>query len=258
MSSHAPVAKKLKPTGTPLYSELDLSKLTIDAKPQGSNEIQHASVKYDGLRLAFQFEDVNTGSLRVPFGIDDGSKFSGKPSLKLELPKDQCAFMQDTLENLVKEAAVENKATWFSAINPPPDDATIRSSFNSRIHQDDNGNFPPSLKVNIKPQTLNVLTTRRMIDGKITKPTEGGPGDVVRGCSVVPVLRTAGGVWITVNPKKKTMDYGIILEATDLMVIEEPATSSAFNLGGVEVAEEETVENGGVTTFGGAFGQFDG
>ena len=44
------------------------------------------------------------------------------------------------------------------------------------------------------------------------------------------------------------------------MVIEEPAASSAFNLGGVEVAEEEeeTSEDSGVATFGGAFGgQFD-
>ena len=264
MSSHAPAAKKLKPTGTPLYSELDLSKLTIDPKPQGSNnEIQHVSVKYDGLRLAFQFEDINTGSLRVPFGIDDGSKFSGKPSLKLELPKAQSTFMQDTLETLVKDAAVENKATWFHAIKPTPDDATIRSSFSSRVHQDDNGNYPASLKVNInlnddKKAKLNVLTTRRTADGRITKPTPGVPGNVLRGCSVVPVLRTAGGVWISVNPKKKTINYGLILEATDLLVIEEPVASSAFSLGGVNVVEEEDVENGGVTTFGGAFGQFDG
>ena len=51
MSSDAPAAKKLKPTGTPLYSDLDLSKLTFDTKPQGSNDINHASVKYDGTRL---------------------------------------------------------------------------------------------------------------------------------------------------------------------------------------------------------------
>lgn len=261
MSSDAPAAKKLKPTGTPLYSDLDLAKLTFDAKLQGS-EIQHASAKYDGLRLAFQLEDVNTGSLRMPFGLDDGSKFGGKPSLRLELPEAQRAFFQDGLETKIKAAAVQHKATWFAAIKPPPSDEAVRASFNSRIHQDENGNYPPSLKVNInlndeKKQKVNVLTTRRTADGKITKPILGSPGDVVRGGSVVPVLRTAGGVWISVNAKKKTFEYGLVFEAADLLVIEEPAASSAFNLGGVEVAEEEADEAGGDAGFDGAFGQFD-
>ena len=261
MSSDAPAAKKLKPTGTPLYSGLDLSKLTFDAKPQG-NEIQHASAKYDGLRLTFQLEDVNAGSLRVPFGIDDGSKFGGKASMKIELPEDQRAFFQDGLETKIKEAAVQNKATWFSAIKPLPDDATVRASFSSRVHQDDNGNYPPSLKVNVnlsddKKQKVTVFTTRRVADytshGKITKPIPGSPSDVMRGGSVVPVLRTAGGVWISANPKKRTFEYGLVFEAVDLLVIEEPAASSAFNLGGVEVAEEETNEAGDATAFGDAF-----
>ena len=69
--SAAPAAKKPKTAaapasggGTPLYSDLDLSKLAFDATPQG-NEIKHASVKYDGQRLGFQLEDVSTGSLRT-------------------------------------------------------------------------------------------------------------------------------------------------------------------------------------------------
>ena len=170
-------------------------------------------------------------------------KFSGKPSLKLELPDAQCALLRG-IEHTIKEAAVENKATWFRTIKPPPDDAVVRSSFNSRLHQDDAGNYPPSLKVNVnlsddKKTKLEVLLTRRTPDGKITQPTKGLPSDVIRGCSVVPVLRTVGGVWISVNAKKKTVDYGLVLEATHVMVIEEPAASTAFNLDGVEVAEEE-------------------
>eukprot|EP00966_Prymnesium_polylepis_P171584 3967086-Prymnesium_polylepis.1 len=158
----------------------------------------HATAKYDGLRLAFQLEDVNAGSLRVPFGIDNGSKFGGKPSLKVELPEAQRAFFQDKLEAKVKEAAVQNKATWFSAIKPLPNNAAVRAAFNSRVYQDDNGTYPPALKVNItlsdeKKQKVNVLTTRRVADGKIAKPTPGSPCDVVRGGSVVPVLRTVGG-----------------------------------------------------------------
>ena len=75
----------------------------------------------------------------------------------------------------------------------------------------------------------------------------------MRGCSVVPVLRTAGGVWISVNAKKKTIDYGLIFEATDLLVIEEPAASSAFNFGGVEVEEEVTEEVGSMAAFNNSF-----
>ena len=274
--SAAPAAKKLKTAagaapasgggGTPLYSVLDLSKLTFDATPQGT-EIKYASVKYDGQRLAFQLEDVSTGSLRAPFGIDDGSKFAGKPSLKIELREPQRAFFHDGIETKVKEAAVLNKATWFGAIKPLPDDAAVRASFNSRVHQDENKNYPPGLKVNInlsddKKAKVNVLTTRRLDNGKITKLAPGSAEDVARGCSVVPVLRTAGGVWISVNSKKKTFEYGLVFEASDVLVIEEAAASSAFNLGGVEVADEEEQADeqagGGGDALGGAFGQFEG
>ena len=139
MPSDAPATKKLKTTGTPLYSDLDLSDLTFDAKPQGAGEIQHASAKYDGMRPTFQLEDVKSGSLRVPFGIDDGTKFGSKPSMKIELPAPQRAFW-DTLEAQVKAAAVKNKATWFPGIKPLPDDAAVRASFTSRVHEDENGN----------------------------------------------------------------------------------------------------------------------
>ena len=267
--SAAPAAKKLKTTavpasgggGTPLYSDLNLSKLTFDATPQGS-EIKHASVKYDGQRLCFQIEDVSTGSLRAPFGVDDGSKFGNKPSLKVELREPQRAFFQDVLEAKVKEAAVKHKATWFGALKPLPDDAAVRASFNSRIYQDENKNYQPGLKVNVnltddKKPKVNVLLTRRLGNGKITKPAIGSAEDVARGCSVVPVLRTAGGVWISVNAKKKTFEYGLVFEASDVLVVEEAAASSAFNLGGVEVADEEEQAGGGGDALGGAFGPFE-
>ena len=274
MSSAAPATKKPKPAaapasgggGTPLYSDLDLSKLTFDATPQGEGT-KYASVKYDGQRLCFQLEDVSTGSLRAPFGIDDGSKFGNKPSLKIELREPQRAFFQDGIEAKVKEAAVKHKATWFGALKPLPDDAAVRASFNSRVHQDENGNYPPGLKVNInllddKKPKVNVLTTRRLDNDKIAKPVPGSAEDVARGSSVVPVLRTAGGVWISVNAKKKTFEYGLVFEASDVLVIEEAAASSAFNLGGVEVTNEEEQADeqagGGGDALGGAFGQFEG
>ena len=139
-------------------------------------------------------------------------------------------------------------------------------SFNSRVHQDDNKNYPPGLKVNVnltddKKPKVNVLTTRRLDNGKITKPVPGSAEDVARGCSVVPVLRTAGGVWISVNAKKKTFEYGLVFEASDVLVVEEAAASSAFNLGGVDVADEEEQADeqagGGGDALGGAFGQFE-
>lgn len=245
--SHA--AKKLKtaPKGTPLYSDLDLaSKLTIDATPQG-NEIKHATVKYNGERLAFQLEAA-TGSLRCPFGIDDGSMYNGKPckpSLNIELPGEQLAFFKDELEVKVKDAAVAHKETWFGAIKPLPSDDAIRAGFNSRIKTDDQGKFPATLKVNVGlnaegDKKVKVLTSRRLADGKITKPQPATAGAVVRGARVVPVLRTAGGVWISVNAKKKTFEYGLVFEGYELLVIEETgeAGTASFNFGGVEVASD--------------------
>ena len=248
MSSDSPPAKKIKTTqaGTPVFSDLDLSRLSIDATPQGA-EIKHAAVKYDGGRLTFQLTDAAT-SLRAPFGLDDGSKFSGKPSLNIEMPDAQLAFFRDGIEAAVKDAAVENKETWFGAIKPLPTDDTVRDSFNSRVREDGAGKYTPTLKVNVAlgvdaSKTVHVLTARRLPSGKVTKPVPGAPADVTRGCRVVPVLRTAGGVWISVNAKKKTFEYGLVFEASDLLVVEEGATPSAFN---VEVAssDEEAGDDG--------------
>lgn len=248
--SIAPAAKKLKPTparaGAPLYSDVNISKLTVDPIPQGQ-DIKHATVKYEGDRLAFQLEAA-TGSLRTPFGVDDGSKFNAKPTLSIELPPPQQAFFQGQLEAKVKEAAVANKATWFAAIKPPPSDDAVRAGFNSRIKTDETGKYPPVLKVNVTlldgPKKVQVLTSRRTADGKLTKPQPATVDAVVRGARVVPVLRTAGGVWISVNAKKKALDYGLIFEASEMLVIEETEAASSFNLGGVEVAEDEEQANG--------------
>ena len=75
----------------------------------------------------------------------------------------------------------------------------------------------------------------------MTKPTPGARADVTRGCRVVPVLRTAGGVWISANAKKKTFEYGLVFEASDLLVVEEGAAPSAFN---VEVASSDEEADG--------------
>ena len=107
MSSVAHPTKKIKTAqeaGTPIFSDLDLARLTIDGTPQGA-EIKHATVKYGGERLTFQLTDA-ANSLRAPFGLDDGSKFGGKPSLNLEMPAAQLAFFRGGIEATVKEAAV--------------------------------------------------------------------------------------------------------------------------------------------------------
>ena len=163
--THAAKKPKTTTTGPPLYPELDLAQLTVDTKLQGSNETRFATVKYKDARPVFQMAGVSE-AMRAPFGIDDGSKFGNKPSLKIELREPQRAFFQDVIEAKVKEAAVLNKATWFGAIKPLPDDAAVRASFNARV-QDDNEKFPPGLKLNIslsddKKPKVNVLTTRRL------------------------------------------------------------------------------------------------
>ena len=260
MSSDSPPAKKPKTTqaGTPIFSDLDLSRLTIDATPQGGADIKHAAVKYDGGRLTFQLTDAAT-SLRAPFGIDDGSKFSGKPSLNIEMPDALLAFFRDGIEAAVKDAAVENKETWFGAIKPLPADDTVRDSFTSRVREDGAGKYTPTLKVNVAlgvdaSKTVHVLTARRLPSGKVTKPVPGAPADVTRGCRVVPMLRTAGGVWISVNAKKKTFEYGLVFVASDLLVVDEGAAPSAFN---VEVAssDEDAGGDDGASVGGGQFAE---
>jgi len=258
--SDLPTAKKAKTAGVPLWSELDLTnKLAIDANLQGA-EIKHATVKYGGERLAFQLEAA-TGSLRCPFGIDDGSKFNGKPSLNLELPGEQLAFLQTVVEAKVKDAAVKNKASWFGALKPLPSDDAVRAALNSRIKTDEAGNYQPALKVNVNlsdgPKKVQVLASRRTADGKLAKPQPATTDAVVRGARVVPVLRTAGGVWVTVNAKKKTFEYGLVFEVSELLVVEETAPGASFNFGGVEVASSSDGEQDHGTEFDAGGATFD-
>jgi len=257
MSSDSHPSKKIKmaQAGTPIFSDLDLTQLCIDATPQGSAEIKYTAVKYGGVRLTFQLSDAAT-SLRAPFGLDDGSKFGGiHGSLNIEMPDAQLAFFRDGIEAAVKEAAVKNKEAWFGAIKPLPADDTVRDSFNSRVREDEAGKYTSTLKVNVRlgvdaSKTVRVLTAQRLPNGKVTKPAPGAPTDVARGCRVVPVLRTAGGVWISVNAKKKTFEYGLVFEASDLLVVEEGEATSAFN---VEVASSDEEADGNDASVGGQF-----
>ena len=130
MESETHAAKKPKTTsmtGPPLYSELDLAQLTVDAKLQGSNETRFATVKYKDERMVFQMASVGE-AMRVPCGIDDGSKFSSKPSMKLELSDEQLAFMR-AVEDKVIDTAVKNKAEWFAGVKPLPSEAEVRKAF---------------------------------------------------------------------------------------------------------------------------------
>ena len=173
------------------------------------------------------------------------------------MPDAQLAFFRGGIEAAVKEAAVTNKEAWFGAIKPLPADEAVRASFNSRVREDEAGKYTPTLKVNVglgvdASKAVRVLTARRLPNGKVTKPVPGAPADVTRGCRVVPVLRTAGGVWISVNAKKKTFEYGLVFEASDLLVVEEGAAPSAFN---VEVASSDEEVGDDAASVGG--GQFD-
>ena len=79
---------------------------------------------------------------------------------------------------------------------------------------------------------------------------------------VVPVLQTAGGVWVKKTKKLTDNCFGLIFEASVVLVIKgaEEDGAGAFNLGGVEVAEpapeaapEEGGAGGGEGGFGGQF-----
>ena len=251
--SDSPAAKKLKtvPTGTPLYFDLDLSKLTIDAIPQGANETKFATVKYDEARLVFQASTVKE-PMRSPFGIDDGSKFkpSSKPSMKLELQDPQLEFVR-AIEEKVITTAIKNKAEYFPGVKPSPSEDDIRGAFSSRVSVDPEGKYPAKLRVNVnlsdeKKKPLKVMTTTLLSSGKIEQPKTGSFNDVEFNDCVVPVLQTAGGVWIKKTKKMGDNLFGLIFEASELLVVKGSKDSSAgaFNLGGVEVASDaEEAEN---------------
>ena len=133
--------------------------------------------------------------------------------------------------------------TWFGAIKPVPTDEDVRAAFSSRVREDETGKYTATLRVNVGlgangKVPVRVLTARRLSNGKVTKPAPGGPEDVTRGCRVMPVLRTAGGVWISTNAKKKTIEYGLVFEASDLLVVEEGEEASGFNVEGASSDEE--------------------
>lgn len=211
-------------TTAPLYTEIEPSQITIDATPQGAQAAgcpRFSIVKYNGERLALQLISTRS-SMRVPFGIDDGAMFGGatpKATLKLELPPDQLAFFR-AIEHEIMAAAVANKTVWFAAIKPLPSDDDVRAGLNSRVTDGDK--YTPSLKLNVGQRVL-VTTTRRKPNGKLTAPKTGSLADVVSGCRIVPVLRTAGGVWVNASAKQKTFGYGLSFEVSNLVVIKDEA-----------------------------------
>ena len=254
-------AKKAKTTSTGplLYSELDISNLTVDATLMGSNETRFATVKYNDARMVYQMASVGE-AMRVPFGLDDGSKFGSKASMKLELSDEQLAFVR-AVEDKVVVAAVKNKSDWFAGVKPLPSDDDVRKAFSSRVSVDPEGQYKASLRVNCNladdPKKLKLSTTRRLGDGKIEKPKPGSADDVQWNDHVVPVLQTAGGVWVKKTKKLTANCFGVIFEASEVLVIKgaEDGGGGSFNLGGVEVAEDEaTNEAGGAECgFGGQF-----
>ena len=259
--AHAAKKSKMTSTGPPLYRELVLAQLTVDAKLQGSSETRFATVKYKDARLAYQMTSVGE-AMRVPFGIDDGSKFSSKPSMKLELSDEQLAFVR-AVEDKVIDTAVKNKAEWFAGVKPLPSEADVRKAFSSRVSVDPDGQYKASLRVNVHladdAKKLKVSTTRRLGDGKIEAPKRGSADDVQWGDCAVPVLQTAGGVWVKKTKKLTDSCFGLIFEASEVLVIKgaEEDAAGPFNLGGVEVAEpapepEAAAEEGE----GGEGGQF--
>ena len=258
--THAAKKPKTTTAGPPLYSELDLAQLTVDAKLRGSNETRFATVKYKDGRLVYQMAGVGE-AMRVPFGIDDGSKFGSKPSMKLELSDEQLAFVR-AIEGKVTDTAVKNKAEWFAGVKPLPSEADVRKAFSSRISVDPDGQYKASLRVNVHladdAKKLKVSTTRRLGDGKIEAPKCGSADDVQWGDCAVPVLQTAGGVWVKKTKKLTDNCFGLIFEASEVLIIKgaDEDGAGSFNLGGVEVAEPEQEADeacGGEGGFGGQF-----
>ena len=245
--SHTAKKPKTAPTGTPLVSDIDLSKVIIDKTLQGTNETRFAPLKYDDDRLVYQMTDPKE-PMRAPFGVDDGSKNGYKPSMRLELSDPQLAFLR-CIEDKVISTAIKNKTEWFPGVKPLPSEADIRKSFSSRISTDPEGKYQAGLRVDVTltddKKNLKVYTTRRLPNGKIEPPKFGSVDDVQWNDHVVPVLRTKGGVWVKKTKKMGDNLFGLIFEASEILVVKgaEDSGSGSFNLGGVEVASDDEGAN---------------
>ena len=247
MSYEFHIAKKAKSTaGTQLYSELDLSKLTIAAVPDDKNETKFAEVTYNGGRLAFKASPA-AEPMRAPFGVDDGSKFKSKPSVKLELKDQQLAFFRGVEEKVIA-TAITNKDEWFPGVKPAPSETDIRKAFSSRVTVDVEGKYPATLRVNVnlsddEKKKLKVHTTKLLPNGKIEPAKPGSFKDIEYNDCVAPVLKTAGGVWIKKTKKLTDNCFGIIFEATELLVVKGAEASGACSFDD-EVASDAEEEGG--------------
>ena len=86
----------------------------------------------------------------------------------------------------------------------------------------------------------------------------GSADDVQWGDYAVPVLQTAGGVWVKKTKKLTDNCFGLIFEASEVLIIkgaDDGGEGSTLNLGGVEVAEPEEAHEAldGEGGFGGQF-----
>ena len=124
-------------------------------------------------------------------------------------------------------------------------DGEVRKAFSSRVSVDPDGQYEASLRVNVHladdAKKLKVSTTRRLGDGKIEAPKRSSAEDVQWGDYAVPVLQTAGGAWVKKTKKLTDNCFGLIFEASEVLVIKgaEEDAAGSFNLGGVEVAAPE-------------------
>ena len=196
-------------SGPPLFSSVPPASVAIDSTLQGKGDgNKYAYVKLDGARPVVQLATVDA-PLRAPFGYDDGSKFGSKPSLKLEVGAAQLEWVRG-VEAQVVTAADKHKADWFPGVKPVPTTEAVRAGFSSRVYVDEASSYPPTLRVNLSldaskaPVQVSVL--RRLPSGEYVGPTPGSINDVGKGCLVVPVLQTAGGVWVKTKARARARE----------------------------------------------------
>ena len=243
----SPEAKRPKTStgGVPTYLDLDLDQLTVEPTLGGRSDPKYAYVNYKGQRLEFQLAPGVGEPVRAPFGIDDGSAFGSKPSIKLELSDPAQLALVRGLESAVVATAIAHKADWFPGVRPPPTDEEIREGFASRVALDEGGKYPPLLRANCnladesKP-LLKVGVTRRLPNGNISAVQPGAPTDVGKGATVVPKLRTQGGAWVKKVKKLAPNTFGLVLEVGELLVVH---GAKAAGLGDFQLGEGVAVED---------------
>eukprot|EP00310_Coccolithus_braarudii_P019413 CAMPEP_0183351028 /NCGR_PEP_ID=MMETSP0164_2-20130417/23220_1 /TAXON_ID=221442 /ORGANISM="Coccolithus pelagicus ssp braarudi, Strain PLY182g" /LENGTH=242 /DNA_ID=CAMNT_0025523113 /DNA_START=18 /DNA_END=746 /DNA_ORIENTATION=+ len=207
--------------GTPF----DLGKVHVGAEPKPNKNGSGKTVmvsrdEASGARVEFQLGKRRADALRCPWGLEkvkaDAPEDEPRKQLKVEVSGATKAAIE-ALEEATVKAGVAYSQAWFKEKKPLPESAVL-DRFQSKLK-------PPSseghddtltLKVDVEgPKRALVKACHDNGDGTFSKPVPGTYDDLVGECKVVPIVKTANGVYFM------NKNFGTSLVASELVVVKQ-------------------------------------